>query len=78
MQNNHHHTRNNRGSSPRQKTQPVLDNWMKGLRSIEQVQENSNAQIYRVVHSAGATSELISTEHEYDERRWQDDGGESG
>ena len=78
MQINHHHTRNNRGNSPRQKTQLVLDNWLKGLRSVEEVLENSNAQLYRVEHQEDATSELISAEHEYDESRWQDDGGESG
>lgn len=72
MQNDNDQGKRRRGSSPEpMEIQQGFDDWVRGLRSIEQATQGSQRGDRR--------GELPAQEFDTDdEARWQDDGGESG
>jgi hypothetical protein len=66
--------RNRSKELPTDTSESVLDNWVRGLRSIRENQKDSLRGDQR--------EELTAQEHDTgsqsDDERWQDDGGESG
>jgi hypothetical protein len=83
MQNNNNQRKHSRGSSPSQVTKQGFDTWVRRLRSIQQVPENSTTPIHELEMTGNQSTELVtlafsSQQQSYDEGRWQDDGGEGG
>lgn len=83
MQNNNYRRKHLRGSSLHQEMKQGLDNWVRGLRSIERAPKDSLTPLSGVEQRGNQRMELTAQEsgrqrQSDDEARWQDDGGESG
>jgi hypothetical protein len=72
MQNNNYQAKHRRGSSPAaREMQQGFDDWVRGLRSIEQATQ----ELQRGDRRRELAAQELDTD---DEARWYDDGGESG